>query len=245
MEQSAYPARPHEPYQSAVQVLGRSSRRGQGRHLWVWMPVWSLGMLACVPFFRHALLTRRRGDWLVTAGSLIASVLEVVFLGLGGDSSKPNASPNALGYLGTILALLLMVGGAVHASVLYRRPNSVGVDVARDRNAAAVSEAEQAVRRRVEARRIAESNPVIARDLKIGRPDLARTYDDGGLVDVNHVPVEVLSRMLGWTPAEASSVELARAQAGGFSSLAELMAYADLSPQRFDAVADLLVFCRI
>ncbi|WP_460309016.1 hypothetical protein [Actinocorallia aurea] len=29
---------------------------------------------------------------------------------------------------------------------------------------------------------------VLARDLCIGRPDLPRYYDDGGLIDVNHVP---------------------------------------------------------
>jgi hypothetical protein len=34
--------------------------------------------------------------------------------------------------------------------------------------------------------------PVLARELRIGRPDVPRQFDDGGLVDLNHAPVPVL-----------------------------------------------------
>ena len=36
---------------------------------------------------------------------------------------------------------------------------------------------------------------MLARELRIGRPDLPRQYDDGGLVDVNNVPVGVLAEL--------------------------------------------------
>jgi hypothetical protein len=44
------------------------------------------------------------------------------------------------------------------------------------------------------ARQIVSQNPELARELMIGRPDLPRTYDDGGLIDANYAPVEVLVR---------------------------------------------------
>ena len=49
------------------------------------------------------------------------------------------------------------------------------------------------------ARRLQQDNPVLAQELKIGRPDLPRGYDDGGLVDVNHVPAAILASHLGLT----------------------------------------------
>jgi hypothetical protein len=42
--------------------------------------------------------------------------------------------------------------------------------------------------RRRQARELAKRNPVLARDLNIGRPDVPHDYNDGGLVDVNQVP---------------------------------------------------------
>lgn len=240
MSQQIYPAGPRQPN---AQVAAAAAKPTRNRRLWIWMPVWSMGLLASVPFFRRAVLTRQRSDWLITAGYLFASILEIVFIALGGDSSTRNASPNALGDVGASLALLLMGAGATHVSVLYRQPDLMRADPQQDRNAVAVSEATQAARRRAEARRILEINPVMARDLKIGRPDLPRTYDDGGLIDVNHASPELLSRVLGWSLADARIVVDTRERTGGFSSLAEMIAYTELEPQRFDAVSDLLVFC--
>lgn len=47
------------------------------------------------------------------------------------------------------------------------------------------------------ARHIVQTNPALARELRIGRPDLPREYDDDGLVDVNCVPGAVLADRLG------------------------------------------------
>lgn len=200
---------------------------------WWWMsvPVWSFGLLAWVPFFRRAIATRQRGDWLLTAGYLAASVLEAVLL------SWPDSDA------GGFFAIALMAGACVHSAVLYRRPATARA--LPDRNAEAVVEATRAEKRRAEARRIVQSDPVLARDLRIGRPDLPRAYDDGGVVDANHVSAEVLARALGWSVAEAETIVDARDRVGGFGSLAELTTYAVIDPHRVDTVADLLVFCRM
>ena len=86
------------------------------------------------------------------------------------------------------------------------------------------------------------TNPALARDLKIGRPDLPCEYDDGGLVDVNHVPVGVLSSALGLTPIEARDVLAARDKLGRFVSAEELCEYTQLSPDRVDELRDLMIF---
>jgi hypothetical protein len=219
------------------------SSRGRVRALW-WasIPVWSLGVLAFVPFFRRALVTRRRRDWLVTVAYLAGVIAEVVLVALGGDPSGADAAANAVGDSGGGLAMLLMGGGATHAWIVYRRPAPLPALPRLDGNSAALAQAVDAARRRTEARRILETDPTLARDLRIGRPDLPRGFDDGGLIDVNHCPAELLADAFGWTAAEAAMVVEARERAGGFTSPAELIAYTELDPRRIDAVADLFVF---
>jgi hypothetical protein len=96
--------------------------------------------------------------------------------------------------------------------------------------------------RRQQARELAERTPVLARDLKVGRPDLPHDYDDGGLVDVNQVPGDVLFSCLGLTPAESWAVITARDRLGKFSSPEELSVYAQLPPDRVEALRDWMLF---
>jgi hypothetical protein len=74
------------------------------------------------------------------------------------------------------------------------------------------------------------------------RGDLPREYDDGGLVDVNHVPVGVFSSALGLTAIEARDVLAARDKLGRFVSAEELCEYTQLSPDRVDELRDLMIF---
>ena len=98
------------------------------------------------------------------------------------------------------------------------------------------------MRLRREARKLQHDNPVLAQELKIGRPDLPRHDDDGGLVDVNHVPAAILAARLGLAPAEVTAVTAARGQLGRFSSIDELSVYANLPPDRLDGLRDRLLF---
>jgi DNA uptake protein ComE-like DNA-binding protein len=82
----------------------------------------------------------------------------------------------------------------------------------------------------------------LARDLGIGRPDLPRDYDDGGLVDVNHVPAAVLAGHLGLSQAEVADVLATRDRLGRFASADELSAYTAMAPDRVDQLRDLLIF---
>jgi Helix-hairpin-helix motif len=212
---------------------------------WASVPVWSIGFLSPVPFLIYAIIHRTRRDWAVFAGYLAATVVMLVALGASGSNSAATA-----GVGGFIIALAGCA--AVHAAVLFRPSRGVaplgaasadaGSLSTRQRNQAALAAAKDKLDRRKEARHLVATNPALARDLRIGRPDLPRDYDDGGLVDVNHVPVGVFSSGLGLTPIEAREVVAARDKLGRFVSAEELCEYTQLSPDRVDDLRDLMIF---
>jgi DNA uptake protein ComE-like DNA-binding protein len=137
-------------------------------------------------------------------------------------------------------ALTAAAGGAVVDRRLQRGPAEAGAGGA-DSADAAVDAALRARARREAARLLAERDPTLARDLRVGRPDLPSDYDDGGLVDVNSVPAAVLVAELGLSGAEAEAVLRVRAHVGGFRSPDDLVAFAGLEQRRVDRVADRLV----
>ena len=96
--------------------------------------------------------------------------------------------------------------------------------------------------RRAEARRILDTDPALARELRIGRPDLPRQYEDGGILDVNHVPADAFAALPGFTSELAARVVAARTECGGFTLIAELVAYADVPEDLAEELADRLVF---
>jgi hypothetical protein len=207
---------------------------------WASVPVWSISFLSPVPFLVYAIIHRTRRDWAVFAGYLAATVAMVVALGAAGSNDAATA-----GVGGFIIALAGCA--ATHAAVLFRPSRGVpqlsGAPLSmRQRNQAAVAAAKNKLERRKEARHLVATNPALARDLKIGRPDLPREYDDGGLVDVNHVPVGVFSSGLGLTPIEARDVLAARDKLGRFVSAEEICEYTQLSPDRVDELRDLMIF---
>ncbi len=222
------------------------SRGGGARQVW-WasVPVWSIGFLSPVPFLIYAIIHRTRRDWAVFAAYLAATVAMVVALGAAGSN---DAATTGVG--GFIIALAGCA--AVHAAVLFRpsrgvpqlstaAPGMASLST-RQRNQAAVAAAKDKLERRKAARHLVATNPALARDLKIGRPDLPREYEDGGLVDVNHVPVGVFSSGLGLTPIEARDVLAARDKLGRFVSAEEMCEYTRLSPDRVDELRDLMIF---
>ena len=203
---------------------------------WASIPVWSLSLLVYVPFLRLAFARRRTRDWLVFAGYLAASTAVLILLAVPGPDDPASDTAAALAIA---LALALMAVGAVHAFVAFRPMPQASGALASEQ---ALTTARARMDRRRQARELAERDPVLARDLRIGRPDVPHDYDDGGLVDVNQVPGDVLASRLGLTPAESSAVIAARDQLGRFSSPEELSVYAQLPPDRMEALRDWMMF---
>jgi hypothetical protein len=202
---------------------------------WASMPVWSLSMLAFAPFLRIALARRRARDWAVFAGYLAAVIVTMILMSVAGPGPD-----DAVSAVAGILAIVVAGAAAVHAFVAFR-PGALAAGGSRA-GELALAAARARMRRRQEARELADGNPALARELGIGRPDALHDYDDGGLVDVNHVPGDVLAACLGLTDAESASVITVREQLGRFSGPEELTAYTEVAPGRVDALRDLMLF---
>jgi len=68
------------------------------------------------------------------------------------------------------------------------------------------------------------SDPAAARELGIGRPDLGRGYDDGGLVDLNTASAGVITSVCGVDALLADAIVAARTRRGGlFYGLGEVL----------------------
>jgi DNA uptake protein ComE-like DNA-binding protein len=205
------------------------------------VPIWSIGFLSFVPFLAYAVSRGGRRAWAVFGGYLAATV--AMFVALGTVAAGSGAEAGVGGYI-----IALAGCAAVHAAVLFR-PARDGSPAGpapalnvRQSNQAAVAQAKDRIERRKEARHLVATNPALARDLMIGRPDLPRQYDDGGLVDVNHVPAAVLMSWLGLSEDEMRDVLTARRNLGRFTNADELGAYTQLSPDRIDELRDLMIF---
>jgi hypothetical protein len=145
---------------------------------------------------------------------------------------------------GLLLFILTWTLSTIHALVLrpklYPPPNPSD-----QMNQRVVEMARQRRALREEARKVAQDDPGLARELRIGRPDLLpRPFDDGGLIDVNHVPPEVLSRLPGLTYEMVDRIMQIRTEQGGFVSAEELAVHADLPPSIVAGIAEYALFVR-
>ena len=219
------------------QALGRRWGRVLGQIGWASVPIWSLGFLSFVSFLAFAVIQCRKRDWAVFAGYLLATVALVATAGLVNANS--DAAAEAVGVFMAVLAGC----AAIHTCILFRPGRAQpSLAAARRRNQEAVQGARNRIERRTDARRMVQANPALARELRIGRPDLPRQYDDGCLVDVNRVPGAVLAASLGLTPQEVTNLIAARDKLGKFGSADELRDYAELPPSRIDELRDLMIF---
>lgn len=198
--------------------------------VWALIPLLTLGLLAFVPFAHAAAKLRNQRLWLV------AAVYGVVTVGLFGPLADASNTSDLGAALFTTAWFALIVGSTMHALVLRRRVFSP--PAVQPAMATALADRE----RRQQARAIVAGDPALARELRIGRPDLPRQFNDGGLVDVNHVPNQVLVEWLGLSPVEADQVVEARERLGGFSSAAELCAFTEIPDATIDPVQERLLF---
>ena len=144
--------------------------------------------------------------------------------------------------------LVVWLGGIAHVLLLQTRVRGRALDTlgtprplpATD---PALAHAQWRLARRQEARQVLATNPALGAELRIGRPDLPRRYDDGGLVDVNHVTAAILTAELDISPNTAAIIVAERDRVGGFSGPDELLVYCDgLTPDRLQIIRERLVF---
>lgn len=208
---------------------------------WFFVHVLSMGVLAAIPFTHAATLTRRRVHAIIAAAVTVATVVWIVFAAI----TPRDAAGHTTGPLNAIAALLffgLLVGGAVALVVLraqiYGRNAPVRPAAPPAGPDPAVARAMAGRQRRQEARALAANDPLLAHELRIGRPDLPRDYDDGGLVDLNSAPAPVVAQLCGIEPVQAARIVQARQAAGRFAAVDDVFSWTDLPVEVWDRIRD-------
>ncbi|WP_019632701.1 ComEA family DNA-binding protein [Actinomadura atramentaria] len=203
------------------------------------MPLLTAGIATPVPFVYAAFRHRSRLQ------GLIAFAYTVVVCVTAGLTGAPDGSTRDS--IATGLMIALWVGGSGHAfavGAFIRRtaPAPPPLPPRSDGNRYALAELERRRALRAEARALAARDPSAAYELGVGRPDLPRAYDDGGLVDVNHAPARVLTTLPGISAATAARLVERRAERGGFISVEDMALDTDLPPDLLPFLADLTIF---
>lgn len=210
--------------------------RASGRSvLWALVPLISLGILAPVTI-GHAAVRLRSRAVAVSAG-VYAACVAVLFVGANAFGPHPPGLVRGVIAAGVLGAWL---GGTVQAFALRRRVFMPDPGIAR--NHAARKAALRRRELRSQARQLAEDNPVLAYELRIGRPDEPRAYDDGGLIAVNQVPAPVLTGLPGIDAVTAGRIVELRGQRGPFVSCEDLLVAAGLPPHLLGRIAEYALF---
>jgi len=227
------------------------------RVLWWWLLPLLTGGLATFAVVGYAASQLRSRRHLAAAAAYFVMYVGYM-VGVGFDNpAKP-------GILTAILFPLFAVNwliGTAHTAWLERRlkagpspvqPTSAAVSRHRaaHRKAEATSSVDPAVvaaqrriARRNEARALLLSNPALGAELRIGRPDLARQYDDGGLVDINHVTASVIASEFEIPLTLANEIIAQRTKVGGFQSADDLVVYCQaITPHQVEVIRDRLLF---
>ncbi|SEG89642.1 DNA-binding transcriptional activator of the SARP family [Thermomonospora echinospora] len=195
------PMGPMGPLVFGAPVVPRAPRRS-------WLPLLAAIMVPLATFgtgtwalFAYLAGRRHSRALALAAGGYFAltSFLLAVMMGTDAETLTP------LDGLAISALLVTMFGGVVHGAGVASAPSTVPPESVRRI-------------RREQARALADHYPEIAVRLGIGRPDLSRLYDDGGLVDVNAAPEHVLAALPGVTLEQARLIALDRDRHGPFAS---------------------------
>jgi hypothetical protein len=175
----------------------------------------------------------------IAAGAVYGALFIVFFVGVQFTDENSVGPIDAVAFGSWLISWF---GGTVHAAILQSAVRSA--DRRRSRPVDPVLAAAQArIARRAQARALLASDPALAGELLIGRPDLHRQFDDGGLVDINNVPTVVLVHELRLPGEVAEQITDARERLGGFGFPDELVVYcAGMTQARLDTIRDRLVF---
>ena len=232
---------PHFPAQGAsAETAGQRFKAGGWYFV---LTICTAGFFAAVPFWHAASrLGRpelRKPALLYTA----AGVVLVVLAALSPPQQPDGTSGNeALSTLIALFALVVIVAACIQLRPLRRAVYGGGgvVPVHAD---PVVARALGARARREETRQLLAREPRLQRDLGIGRPDLGRGYDDGGLIDVNTASAEVIMRVADLDRGDAEAIVAGRtARGGSWYDMAELIDNVTLSPSAQEQLRERAVF---
>jgi len=209
--------------------------RQPGARWWYYVvTIGTAGLFAWVPFL-HAAIRHRTAytRWLAVIFGALDLVIYVL-LGMTPRDAEGNATGgDTISYVGALFALVAVIGGCTLLASL--RPPAAPPPAPRADPAIMTVLAARA--RRDEARKLAAEDALLARELRIGRPDLPRDYDDGGLVDLNNAPATAIAEVCSIPPDAAEAIVAARA-GRTFTAVEELFVVADVPVELWDRIRD-------
>ncbi|WP_349880234.1 BTAD domain-containing putative transcriptional regulator [Micromonospora sp. HUAS YX12] len=194
--------------------------------------LFSFGMLTWLVVLLYGIWRRGWGNVLAAVYYLTVAVTFVVVVG-GSETEEVSGPEGAL----IMIWLTTWVAGVPHVVLLNGRLLAWLRGLWRGR-----PYADRNRLRREYARYLLYQYPSARADLRIGRPDLPRAYDDGGLVDVNSVPDQVIAGLPGLTRSQAQHVVVDRRMRGPYTSMEELASRCLLPAAATDSLRELLIF---
>jgi hypothetical protein len=199
-------------------------------------PILSAGLLAFLPPLLVANRLQhdpaRQRKMRLTSGVLGAIAL-VAFIMVGSGPTDAEGTPTGVASDVGMFVLLACMTVSVIVAVKNRKPSP----------ALAGTEGELMRRDlRRQYRELVGRDASLAASMRVGRPDVAREYDDGGLVDLNSMPADGLQRFAGMTHAEATDVVRVRGELGRLSGLNDLEAFSTLSQSTLARLREIAVF---
>ena len=214
---------PHPPV-PATPSRPTAGERFRAGGWYIVLTICTAGFLAGVPFWHAAHRLGRAQVRTLALAYTAAGIYLVVLLALTPPQRADGTSGNeTLSTIGGLSVVVVVVLACIQLRSL-RREVYGGRGVVAAHSDPAVARALGARARREETRQLIARNPGLQRDLGIGRPDLGRGYADGGLIDLNTAPAEVIARVADIDPADAAAIVAARtARGGSWFDLAELI----------------------
>lgn len=220
------------PAHASVHRTGPASgSRWQGKS-WLLLTI-PIGLTTWAAFL-YVGIRARRASWIAWAG-VYAAALACWFV-----LDAPDHPTGTAKGLAAVLAILTWIGGGIHALAI----SNDAVRRIADRNDPVVEAAQARIDLRAEGKHLLATQPAIAREVGVGRPDVpgARDY---GLIDANHCPASTLTKLPGITNELAQQIVDGRDRAGGYSSVEDLGMLLNLPPATVDVLRDLTVFTPI
>ncbi len=198
------------------------------RSRWPYISLIPIGLGAWAPIY--AGVKARTLSW--AALGVLWSLLVVAGFVANGVSSHPGSDDLAgffliVGWVGSI-ATSFTIRGA------YER--EIGSPLL-----SAAEAGEQRLRDRRRALELARTDPALAREIGVGRPD-RQGAADAGLVDVNNASVTALLKLPGMDGDVATQIVEGREKIGGFSSLEDMGAALDLDGSLVERLRGSVVF---
>jgi hypothetical protein len=194
--------------------------------------------------FVHAAVRSRAVDLWAWAIAYTTAVVSVFVLFSMAPQDAAHRATGPLPGLATALIFLIWFASSFHLAAIRRRvfglrPVATPLPDGAYRDDPAVAAALERRQRRNDARRLAGSDPLLARELGIGRPDLRRGYDDGGLVELNTAPAPVLAAVLDLAPDQVRQITDLRDRPGAvLTTVEDLFAWTDLPYAQWDHIRE-------